>query len=584
MARRGVILPAILFMLLLLGLLGAMFAFRVNADHAATRAVALRLQTRLAAEAGVERVKLLLRDMRFDSTQWYNNPDELHRIIVWAHDVDATILGTNEELDEGEMAFRFSIVADDPSDDEKYIRFGITDEAAKLNLNEATESQLLKLVTRAVGDDEEIIPSEIVAAIIDWRDEDSVALSEAGDTEGDYYEQLVPAYLVKNAPFETVEELLLVKGVTGQILFGEDYDRNGLLTDNEDDGDDSFPPDNEDGELNQGLYPYLTVHSYESNVSNTGRSRIYLFGEENTLREQLTPVFEDEPDVVDYIVQVTRGQSGKKEAGEGEGGEEGGKSGSTGSEGEADGSLEEAGEGSTGKEGSLETSKSGPRQQYRESGSEEEEKDEEDAAEEEAEDDSGEEEEGETNPEDGGETDDVQGGSGPIRTPAALLLARSISGEARSSPVGPEHLARLMDQTTTVSPEKNEIAGLINVNTAPAPVLKCIEELSGAQIQAILEARGSLEAEEKATTAWLVTEDVVDLETYVAIAPQITARGQQFTIESLGYADHVGMVSRLQVIVDMVGPIAQTVYCRDVTNIGGHFPIRQEDEENIRVR
>ncbi|MCG8375136.1 MAG: hypothetical protein MI702_01480, partial [Chlorobiales bacterium] len=113
MRRCGVILPVVLFILLLLGVFGAMFAFRANADLAATKAIAFRMQTRLAAEAGIERVKLLLRESRLDVDRWYHNPEELHRIIVWAHDVDPSALGTDEELDEGAMAYRFSIVADD---------------------------------------------------------------------------------------------------------------------------------------------------------------------------------------------------------------------------------------------------------------------------------------------------------------------------------------------------------------------------------------------------------------------------------------------------------------------------------------
>ena len=56
--RRGLILPVVLMVLLLLGLLVAMFSFRVNADLAATQAVAFRMQTRLAAEAGVALVLL----------------------------------------------------------------------------------------------------------------------------------------------------------------------------------------------------------------------------------------------------------------------------------------------------------------------------------------------------------------------------------------------------------------------------------------------------------------------------------------------------------------------------------------------
>lgn len=50
--RRGVIMPVVLIVLMLIGLLGAMFAFRVNADLAASQAVSFRMQTRLAAEAG----------------------------------------------------------------------------------------------------------------------------------------------------------------------------------------------------------------------------------------------------------------------------------------------------------------------------------------------------------------------------------------------------------------------------------------------------------------------------------------------------------------------------------------------------
>ena len=122
---------------------------------------------------------------------------------------------------------------------------------------------------------------------LDWRDADSNPRGEAAGTEGEYYRNLDKPYRVKNGPFDTVEELLLVQGVTPRILFGEDHDRNGLLTPNEDDEDDTFPPDNADGLLNRGLFPYLTVFSYEDNVSNDNKPRIYLFAEENFLREQL---------------------------------------------------------------------------------------------------------------------------------------------------------------------------------------------------------------------------------------------------------------------------------------------------------
>jgi hypothetical protein len=114
--------------------------------------------------------------------------------------------------------------------------------------------------------------------------------------------------------------------------------------------------------------------------------------------------------------------------------------------------------------------------------------------------------------------------------------------------------------------------------------LECLGELNGEHIQSILEMRESLDAETLSTPSWLVTNGVVDVETFDLIASYLTSRGQQFTIESLGYGDHMGMVTRLQVVVDMVGPIAQTIYYRDLSYLGGSYPIREEDKEQVRDR
>ena len=58
---------------------------------------------------------------------------------------------------------------------------------------------------------------EIVDAIIDWRDEDSKRETEGA--ESTYYEDLEPPYSAKNAAFEKIEELLLVKGVSEDLLY-----------------------------------------------------------------------------------------------------------------------------------------------------------------------------------------------------------------------------------------------------------------------------------------------------------------------------------------------------------------------------
>ena len=43
-----------------------------------------------------------------------------------------------------------------------------------------------------------------------------------------YYSGLTPPYHCKNGPLDSLEEMLLIKGVTPQLLFGNDKNRNGV--------------------------------------------------------------------------------------------------------------------------------------------------------------------------------------------------------------------------------------------------------------------------------------------------------------------------------------------------------------------
>jgi hypothetical protein len=150
------------------------------------------------------------------------------------------------------------------------------------------------------------------------------------------------------------------------------------------------------------------------------------------------------------------------------------------------------------------------------------------------------------------------------------------------NPLTIEDLAILMDRATME--DKKKLDHVININTAPRAVLECIEGLEDEQIDAILETREKLSDAKLRSPTWLVSEGVMEMETFAEIAPNITTRGQQFSIESLGYADHKGMVARLQVVLDMVGPIPQVIYYRDISYMGAPFPIREDDLEQQRGR
>ena len=141
--------------------------------------------------------------------------------------------------------------------------FGLIDEASKLNLNKVTLAML------------ELLPNmtpELAAAIIDWRDADSDVSTNGAEAEA--YLRLPEPYLPKDGPFETVEELRLVYGMTPELLYGEDLNRNGVLDENENDGDGSPPFDDGNGILNPGFLEYFTVYSREVNLRTNGEPRI----------------------------------------------------------------------------------------------------------------------------------------------------------------------------------------------------------------------------------------------------------------------------------------------------------------------
>ena len=141
--------------------------------------------------------------------------------------------------------------------------YGVVDEASKVNLNAATQEMLSALPD---------MTPEIAAGILDWRDADSDLT--VGGAESEYYLLLADPYECKNAPLETIEELLLVNLTSKELLFGEDTNRNGRLDDNEDDADEADPPDDRDGRLDAGIFGLVTVYGSESNIDASGSERI----------------------------------------------------------------------------------------------------------------------------------------------------------------------------------------------------------------------------------------------------------------------------------------------------------------------
>ncbi len=153
--------------------------------------------------------------------------------------------------------------------------FGLIDECAKVNVNIAPPPLLAKLPF--TGGDE---ASTVSDSIFDWRS--PVRSASPDGAESDFYSSLKPPYQCKNGPLETTEELLLVKGVTPQVMYGADLNRNGVLEDGEQQ-EVGTPGNAQTGALNTafngsdaslGLWPYVTIYSKEPVLTADGKPRI----------------------------------------------------------------------------------------------------------------------------------------------------------------------------------------------------------------------------------------------------------------------------------------------------------------------
>jgi len=258
MRPRGVVLVAVLLVTALVTMLAASLMFCMRAEVGASTAKMRGEQAYDAAMSGLVRASVVVRQSVADPRIWYDNPDIFQNQLV---------------ADDGANQWYFSVYGDDPSEQPTSVRFGVTDEASKINVNSAGPEVLTNLKN---------MTAELVDCLIDYRDADSDTRAEGA--EQDYYDQLTVPYVVPNGPLATLEELLLVKGFNGQIVFGEDANMNGLLDPSEDDGDQSFPPDNRDGRLDKGLRGVATAYSSEPNTDRSGRRRISLNGDPNLLK------------------------------------------------------------------------------------------------------------------------------------------------------------------------------------------------------------------------------------------------------------------------------------------------------------
>ena len=183
---------------------------------AALAAIAFSVSTSVRAET--ERVGAASEGLR----AWYLATGSVDRAVQWM------LWGPGPRNPDGSVRFW------EPTKPRLYMSYPGGDvvvemipESSKLNINYASEDDLTRLVTVISGNPE--LAHEIAAAILDWRGPalgqgipggQGAYAGSSGSPFDAYYLSLGPTFRARHASFQEIEELLLVRGMTPELFYG----------------------------------------------------------------------------------------------------------------------------------------------------------------------------------------------------------------------------------------------------------------------------------------------------------------------------------------------------------------------------
>lgn len=244
--RRGMVTLTVIWAIAIAAVIVAATQVVAFRQAAIGRESLSRVQARWAARAGVETMIAIM--------EWHTlNPDAADPKAL-IRDLEANALG---EVETGTWDIRHFI------DGREWA--GPMDEHAKLNINVASRGQLEALPGMTL---------DVVDSIMDWRDADDEP--QGLGAERAFYMNRDLGYAPRNGDFRSIAELELVAGAWPKTVRGEDWNLNGRLDPNEDDGNRSLPDDRPDGVLDAGWSGFLTAISRPSKLTLGGQERLDL--------------------------------------------------------------------------------------------------------------------------------------------------------------------------------------------------------------------------------------------------------------------------------------------------------------------
>jgi hypothetical protein len=296
--RRGVVLLTVLLVVAILTLAAFRFSEAMLSESRAVNSYDQANQARLLADAGINYTAAMLATQNSASLlngNLWNNPDAFQDMLV-------------RDGETPSRRGRFSIISPlppvDPTttttvgDSNTPFLYGVTDEAGKININalvqlDGSGTLLLNALSNLAANVPALadLTPDVIWSIYNWIAPQ--ANESPNGTPASFYTEASPPYNCKNGPLDSIEELLYVNGMTPQLLFGNDENRNGILSQAQKDAGESA--------INRGLSAYITVYSRELNISLSGQPRIFVNDTNlQTLLTNLQAVLD--PDVANYIV------------------------------------------------------------------------------------------------------------------------------------------------------------------------------------------------------------------------------------------------------------------------------------------
>jgi len=282
--REGFVLISVLIVVVLLTLAAYQFSELMLSEYRAADRIQRTAQARAFAQSGIDYALAVLSDPdTFANTlsgNPFDNPTSFQGIIV-APNSNARLQG------------RFSLVALTDPEDAGYggtsaYRYGLSDECAKINMNTLLQVDRSGLIATQILMKLPNMTEDLASSMLDWIDEDEELRTNGAESQS--YSGRTPSYRCKNAQLDSLEELLYVRNMTTNILFGNDRNRNGKLDVGEG-----------DSTLDRGIAPYLTIYSRELNKSDAGTPRIYLNDSDmKKMQTDLTPILGE--DLTNYLI------------------------------------------------------------------------------------------------------------------------------------------------------------------------------------------------------------------------------------------------------------------------------------------